>query len=48
VSDAYPRDDEIKAFFRSQFTSTVFDAKIHTHALSPSAKTELLFIGWSK
>jgi adenine-specific DNA-methyltransferase len=48
VSDACPRDDEIQSFFKAQFVRIGVDAKIHTHALSPATKRELLFIGWPK
>jgi adenine-specific DNA-methyltransferase len=48
VADAHPRDDEIKSFFESKFFKVAIDTKTHTHALSPSTKRELLFIGWPK
>lgn len=48
VSDAHPRDGEIKSFFELRFLNTTIDTRIHTHALSQSTKRELLFTGWPR
>ena len=45
VSDAYPEHDKIKSFFESKFWNVVVHYRVHNHALSRTAKQELLFIG---
>lgn len=45
VTDAFPSERRIKAFFESRFSNVSVHSAEHSHALSKSKKRELLFVG---